>query len=71
MVKMLKVSLFCFLLTFLAPQENAAPVESTEADHGYSYDILLNRIFSTMKQKNPEMAAGEKRHIVLKPPQVE
>lgn len=55
---------------FPVPQESSAAAEPAEADHGYVYEVLLQRIFAIMKQKNPEMASGEKKHIVLKPPQV-
>ncbi|KAK0137761.1 Eukaryotic translation initiation factor 2 subunit 2 [Merluccius polli] len=40
----------------------------TERD--YSYDELLNRVFNIMREKNPDMVAGEKRKFVMKPPQV-
>lgn len=31
---------------------------------------LLNRVFNIMREKNPDMVAGEKRKFVMKPPQV-
>ncbi|XP_077108078.1 eukaryotic translation initiation factor 2 subunit 2 [Ranitomeya variabilis] len=40
----------------------------TERD--YTYDELLNRVFNIMREKNPDMVAGEKRKFVMKPPQV-
>ncbi|XP_077315276.1 eukaryotic translation initiation factor 2 subunit 2 [Lithobates pipiens] len=40
----------------------------TERD--YTYDELLNRAFNIMREKNPDMVAGEKRKFVMKPPQV-
>ena len=61
---------FPSLILFPVPQESSAAAEPAEADHGYVYEVLLQRIFAIMKQKNPEMASGEKKHIVLKPPQV-
>lgn len=36
----------------------------------YSYDQLLELIFGIMKEKNPELAAGEKKKFIMKPPQV-
>ncbi|XP_066500289.1 eukaryotic translation initiation factor 2 subunit 2-like [Hoplias malabaricus] len=36
----------------------------------YTYDELLNRVFNIMREKNPDMVAGEKRKFVMKPPQV-
>ncbi|KAL0618244.1 Eukaryotic translation initiation factor 2 subunit 2, partial [Plecturocebus cupreus] len=35
-----------------------------------SYEDLLNRVFNIMREKNPDMVAGEKRKFVMKPPQV-
>ncbi|KAH0619054.1 hypothetical protein JD844_018677 [Phrynosoma platyrhinos] len=34
------------------------------------YLQLLNRVFNIMREKNPDMVAGEKRKFVMKPPQV-
>lgn len=31
---------------------------------------LLSRVFNIMREKNPDMVAGEKRKFVMKPPQV-
>ena len=31
---------------------------------------LLTRVFDIMREKNPEMVAGEKKKIVMRPPQV-
>ncbi|TKR93270.1 hypothetical protein L596_007759 [Steinernema carpocapsae] len=36
----------------------------------YSYDELLDMVFGIMREKNPELAAGEKKKFVMKPPQV-
>ncbi|XP_016367784.1 eukaryotic translation initiation factor 2 subunit 2-like [Sinocyclocheilus rhinocerous] len=36
----------------------------------YTYDELLLRVFNIMREKNPDMVAGEKRKFVMKPPQV-
>jgi len=40
----------------------------TERD--YTYDELLERAFNQLREKNPEMATGEKKKFVMKPPQV-
>ena len=40
------------------------------SDRDYSYDELLTRVFDIMRVKNPEMVAGEKKKIVMRPPQV-
>lgn len=39
-------------------------------DRDYTYDELLLRVFSIMREKNPDMIAGEKRRFVMRPPQV-
>lgn len=36
----------------------------------YSYDELLDMVFQIMLEKNPELAAGEKKKFIMKPPQV-
>nr|CAG4650382.1 EOG090X0AVX [Sida crystallina] len=36
----------------------------------YTYDELLNRVFNIMREKNPEMVAGEKKRFTMRPPQV-
>ncbi|EHB08866.1 Eukaryotic translation initiation factor 2 subunit 2 [Heterocephalus glaber] len=40
------------------------------SERNYTYEELLNRVFNIMKEKNPDMVAGEKRKFVMKPPQV-
>ncbi|XP_078139652.1 eukaryotic translation initiation factor 2 subunit 2 isoform X1 [Centroberyx gerrardi] len=40
------------------------------SERDYTYDELLNRVFNVMREKNPDMVAGEKRKFVMKPPQV-
>jgi len=39
-------------------------------DRDYQYVELLTRVFDIMREKNPDMVAGEKRRFVMKPPQV-
>uniref|UniRef100_A0A8C2F8E3 Eukaryotic translation initiation factor 2 subunit 2 n=1 Tax=Cyprinus carpio TaxID=7962 RepID=A0A8C2F8E3_CYPCA len=41
-----------------------------DSERDYTYDELLNRVFNIMREKNPDMVAGEKRKFVMKPPQV-
>uniref|UniRef100_A0A1I7Y6V1 Eukaryotic translation initiation factor 2 subunit 2 n=1 Tax=Steinernema glaseri TaxID=37863 RepID=A0A1I7Y6V1_9BILA len=36
----------------------------------YTYDELLDMVFGIMREKNPELAAGEKKKFVMKPPQI-
>lgn len=42
----------------------------SNTDRDYTYDELLNRVFDIMREKNPDMVAGEKKRFVMKPPQV-
>lgn len=39
-------------------------------ESNYKYEELLTRVFDIMREKNPDMVAGEKRRFVMKPPQV-
>jgi len=48
--------------------ENADPWKDSDRD--YQYDELLQRVFGIMRDKNPEMVAGEKKKFVMRPPQV-
>jgi len=57
--------------------EDAADLPSGSAgeswkgtDRDYTYDELLLRAFNIMREKNPDMVAGEKKKFVMKPPQV-
>nr|SVE74365.1 EOG090X0AVX [Daphnia barbata] len=49
-------------------EENAGVAWTTDGD--YTYDELLNRVFNIMREKNPEMVAGEKKKFTMRPPQV-
>lgn len=40
------------------------------SDRDYTYDELLSRVFDIMREKNPEMIAGDKKRFVMRPPQV-
>uniref|UniRef100_A0A131XW41 Eukaryotic translation initiation factor 2 subunit 2 n=1 Tax=Ixodes ricinus TaxID=34613 RepID=A0A131XW41_IXORI len=40
------------------------------SDRDYTYDELLQRVFNVMREKNPDMVAGEKKKLVMRPPQV-
>ncbi|EHB06407.1 Eukaryotic translation initiation factor 2 subunit 2 [Heterocephalus glaber] len=42
----------------------------TGSERDYTYEELLNRVFNIMREKNPDMVAGEKRKFVMKSPQV-
>ena len=39
-------------------------------DRDYTYEELLKRVFDIMHDKNPDYVAGEKKKIVMRPPQV-
>uniref|UniRef100_A0A3P8Y386 Eukaryotic translation initiation factor 2 subunit 2 n=1 Tax=Esox lucius TaxID=8010 RepID=A0A3P8Y386_ESOLU len=54
-------------ITFSSTQSGPAWAGS---ERDYTYDELLNRVFNIMREKNPDMVAGEKRKFVMKPPQV-
>nr|SVE76569.1 EOG090X0AVX [Daphnia longispina] len=49
-------------------EENAGVAWTNDGD--YTYDELLNRVFNIMREKNPEMVAGEKKKFTMRPPQV-
>lgn len=55
-------------------EENKSGMSTSSSWHGsdrdYTYDELLLRVFNIMREKNPDMVAGEKRRFVMKPPQV-
>lgn len=40
------------------------------SERDYTYDELLERAFNQLREKNPEMATGEKKKFIMKPPQV-
>lgn len=41
------------------------------SERDYTYDELLERAFNQLREKNPEMATGEKKKFIMKPPQVQ
>jgi len=41
-----------------------------DSDRDYTYDELLTRVFDIMREKNPDIMAGEKKKFVMRPPQV-
>lgn len=42
----------------------------SSSDRDYTYDELLSRVFDIMREKNPDMIAGDKKRFVMRPPQV-
>lgn len=63
--------------TLIAEEEAAIDDKDEESGDGwtgserdYTYDELLERAFNQLREKNPEMATGEKKKFVMKPPQV-
>lgn len=53
---------------------NVSSLESGDgwvgSERDYTYDELLERAFNQLREKNPEMATGEKKKFIMKPPQV-
>lgn len=43
---------------------------TVQSECDYTYETLLSRVFEIMREKNPDMVAGEKKKFVMKPPQV-
>lgn len=39
-------------------------------DRDYTYEELLQHVFNIIKENNPDIIAGEKRRLVMRPPQV-
>uniref|UniRef100_A0A0P4W9X6 Eukaryotic translation initiation factor 2 subunit 2 n=1 Tax=Scylla olivacea TaxID=85551 RepID=A0A0P4W9X6_SCYOL len=63
----------------IAKDDVAADADDKELESGdgwvgserdYTYDELLERAFNQLREKNPEMATGEKKKFIMKPPQV-
>ncbi|KAI1285271.1 Eukaryotic translation initiation factor 2 subunit 2 [Halotydeus destructor] len=57
--------------SFASP--SGAPTSATawaNSTRDYSYDELLDLVFNIIKEKNPDIIAGEKRRLVMRPPQV-
>ncbi|KAH9490983.1 eukaryotic translation initiation factor 2 [Bulinus truncatus] len=54
----------------LVGDESGAHTAWTGSDRDYTYDELLTRVFDIMREKNPDMIAGEKKKFVMRPPQV-
>ena len=44
--------------------------QDENADRDYQYDELLQRVFTIMRDKNPEMVSGKQKKFVMRPPQV-
>lgn len=64
---------FLFNFSVFFPQKKTFSEESNpwlESDRDYTYDELLQRVFGIMRDKNPDMVAGEKKKFVMRPPQV-
>ncbi|KAK8751987.1 hypothetical protein OTU49_011469 [Cherax quadricarinatus] len=67
------------LVDLIAKDESVIDSDDKELETGdgwlgserdYTYDELLERAFNQLREKNPEMATGEKKKFVMKPPQV-
>lgn len=42
----------------------------TTSDRDYTYEELLIRVFTILREKNPDMVAGKKQKFIMRPPQV-
>jgi len=52
-------------------ESNVGSTALIESDRDYTYEELLKRVFDIMREKNPEMVAGEKKKFNMKPPRVQ
>lgn len=70
-----------FGVTLEGDEENDPDSESSAAtgtgssawansDRDYTYDELLNLVFMQIREKNPDLAKGEKKKLTMRPPQV-
>ncbi|KNC85053.1 hypothetical protein SARC_02746 [Sphaeroforma arctica JP610] len=41
-----------------------------DCEREYAYEDLLARVYQTMKQRNPDSAAGERKRVTVRPPQI-
>lgn len=46
------------------------PSAWANSDRDYTYDELLNLVFMQIREKNPDLAKGEKKKLTMRPPQV-
>lgn len=53
-----------------APGTISAGTSWADSDRDYTYEELLQRVFDIIKEKNPDLIAGEKKKMVMRPPQV-
>lgn len=54
----------------IEPDEDEKEGYQPDDDIDYTYEELLTRVFDTMREKNPDVVAGEKRKFIMRPPQV-
>lgn len=53
-----------------APEELSGQGETMEEEPDLNYKELLDRVYETLKARNPDFVAGEKKKFVMKPPEV-
>ena len=46
------------------------PSAWANSDRDYTYEELLNLVFMQIREKNPDLAKGEKKKLTMRPPQV-
>jgi translation initiation factor 2 subunit 2 len=56
--------------SFASPSGAGSGIPWANSDRDYTYEELLNHVFNIIKEKNPDIIAGEKRRLVMRPPQV-
>lgn len=49
---------------------SSAGTSWADSDRDYTYDELLQHVFNIIREKNPDLIAGEKKKMVMRPPQV-
>ena len=58
----------------ISPTGNQGGIQGDKSwlgtDRDYTYDELLQLVFSIIKEKNPDIEAGTKKRLVMRPPQV-
>ncbi|RWS12199.1 eukaryotic translation initiation factor 2 subunit 2-like protein, partial [Dinothrombium tinctorium] len=49
---------------------SSGPSAWANSDRDYTYEELLQHVFNIIREKNPDIIAGEKKRLVMRPPQV-
>ena len=57
-------------ITFMTSCSRWASCNKSPSDKNLSNSFSIQRVFGIMRDKNPDMVAGEKKKFVMRPPQV-